>query len=161
MSRARVVNATPEQIAKLPVWAQDRIRHAESAAKRAEERFAELGHVMDQFEDLPAGGISYGDWQRAIEIPRGDKITFHMGDSTEIEIRFTPEENALHISGSRTLEFHPMASNVLQLALERDRIREKLLEARAEKQAANILARPKDFDGGYRKSRKDAGGEPR
>lgn len=137
-------------VSRLPKWAQERITHAERMLHLAVERFSELGHVLEPLEDPERGHISYGDWQRKIEIPRGDKVTFHFGDGAEIRFRFNDDETALLAEASSSLELHFPSSNRLDIGLERDRVREKLLEAKASATARQILLRPSEFDGSYR-----------
>jgi hypothetical protein len=125
---------------KLPKWAQSRIILLIRERDEAIARFAEVGRVMEQFEDLKPG-IGYGDWQRTIEIPKDDKVTFWLADGREIDVRLTDDYTGLYLLGSDRLQFSPSASNTATLTQERDRVREKLLQARADKIARNILLR--------------------
>ncbi len=139
-------------VLKLPKWAQSRIISLIRERDKAIARFAELGHVLEPLHEYPARGhISYGDWEREIEIPEGDKVAFHFGDGADFTVRFTDDNTGLYIMGSDTAVINMQASNTFELSLRRDRVREKLLEAKASKSARNILLRPSEFDSSYKK----------
>jgi hypothetical protein len=154
--RASIIDGN---MARLPLWAQNKINGLKRDLDSEQKRFAELGRVLDYLEDLKPG-IAYGDYRRMIEIPKDDKVMFWFVDGRDLSIRLNDDATGILLQGGDSLVLRATASNTMEVGLQRDRVREKLEEARASERARAILLRPHDFDGSYRQTRAtEIGGE--
>lgn len=109
------MNPTPEQIAKLPKWAQDELKRLERIASVAQSENAVLR------KETPPTGVS---WQSMMEpesnLPECATVIFMLTKKWGVRcaLRNDPkDEKYLDINGDGILSIQPRASNVIRITV--------------------------------------------
>lgn len=109
------MNPTPEQLAKLPKWAQDELQRLERIASVAQSENAVLR------KETPPTGVA---WQSMMEpesnLPEGATVIFTLTEKWSIRcaLRIDPVDgNYLDINGDGMLNIRPRATNAARINL--------------------------------------------
>ena len=94
-------------VTKLPIWAQGRIRIAEMRLREAEEKINTL-FVTKDTDTFWAEGID-----PMKPLPKGGRVRFCLGPRQHIDVRI--EEGRIDVNGSDTVVVYPLSSNLVQI----------------------------------------------
>jgi len=97
----------PNDVSKLPKWAQDRIRLLERKAERLE-------HKIDQLEGTEETNITYLDGLGERPLPANKTIRFQT-NAGHIDVRLEREGEGLYVNAQHPMAIHPQAANSVQI----------------------------------------------
>jgi hypothetical protein len=114
---------SPEQIAKLPKWAQEHIRHLEMIVR---ERGQHIADMNGQNEGTDTFVDNFGDASRRFNLPKGERITFALGpehwNAIDVHLDRHLGQQFLQIRGRDTrIAVEPTSNNAILITIPRSR----------------------------------------